>query len=735
MSIKNEYCKLRDRIIERQFEYLDEQQKSAVFNEDRNVLVLACPGSGKTTVLINKVLYLTKYGISYGSQRAPGDLTSGDLTLLKEYLEDKNYKYLNSDKARLEYLLGFNRVNSSNIVVITFTKAAAMNMKKRFQALSESLDTPFFGTFHGLFYKLLIRHCGKINIIEGSEAYRVLSNSLVKHMEEVSEDKIKDIRSRISLFKCGELNMEDFDSHVSKDIFEGCYNAYESYKGERGLFDFDDIQIKFKELLVKSTGIAEIYRKGFKYMLIDEFQDCDNIQIQIIKVLNKYNNIFGVGDEDQCIYSFRGSRPDYMVDFQKHFEKGIKLQLSTNYRSTANIVNIAGRLISNNLKRNEKSMIAWKKVRKRIEVLRYYDENAEAEDIALNIEKLVTVGGYNYKEFAVLYRTNMESRSLIDAFIRKKIPFKLLDKEYNFFDHFICKDLAAYLSLSIIKEDVESFKRIINKPFRYVSRISLEKLSTSSIRVNCFEFIKSLLETPVFQIKNLDKLEKDIHSLNKMSLQSAIQYIITALGYHDYIKEYSQKFKIQISELEDILEEFKEAASAYNSIITFLTHIERVGEEIKESTKQIEDDNRVTLSTIHGVKGMEFKNVFIINCVEETLPHINNISEDIEEERRLFFVALTRAIDNVFMCIPRNMRGKYTVPSRFIEECSINLSEDLKAIYKPGEEVIHNSFGNGIIVEINENIVEIKFDKDMRRKFDIAVLHNHGIIKLQKSWV
>jgi DNA helicase II / ATP-dependent DNA helicase PcrA len=729
MDIISEYCDLRDNIIERQFKHLDDQQKKAVFNEDRNVLVLACPGSGKTTVLINKVLYLTKYGAVYKSNLVPQDLQANDISLLKDYYEAKAKNWLKSDKARLQYLLGFSRVNLNNIVVITFTKAAAMNMKKRFQALSLNENTPFFGTFHGLFYKLLIRHCGTIKIIESSEAYRLLSYTLAKHMEEVSEDKIKDIRSRISLYKCSELNIEDFDCHIAKDIFANCYNAYEDYKSEKGLMDFDDIQIKFRELLLKEPSIAEHYRKGFKYMLIDEFQDSDNIQLKIMQELNRYNSIFAVGDEDQCIYSFRGSRPDYMVDFQKHFDKGVKLQLSTNYRSTKNIVGVAGSLIKNNLKRNEKNMVAWKEEKKRIEVLSCHDENSQAEDIALKIEKLVSVGGYNYKDCAVLYRTNLESRSLIDAFIRKKIPFKLLDKEYNFFDHFICKDLSSYLRLSIMTEDVENFKRIINKPFRYVSKISLEKLASSTIRVSCFEFMKSLVDMPVYQIKNLDKLEKDINGLNKKSLQMAIQYVITELGYHAHIREYSQKFKIKLSELEEILEEYKEAAAAYNSIITFLAHIEQVGEEINKSAKQNVDDNRVILSTIHGVKGMEFKNVFIINCLEEILPHVNNMDEDVEEERRLMYVALTRAIDNLFLCIPKNMRGKFMEPSRFIEECSINIFEDLQSIYKPGTEVLHSSFGNGTVVEINKNVVEIKFAEGMNRKLDISVLHNQGIIR------
>lgn len=728
-DLKKEYYKLRDAIIENQFKYLDEEQKKAVFNSDRNILVLACPGSGKTTVLINRVLYLTKYGQVYGSEFIPENLGDEDLDILRGYFQKKCLAKNKREIDRLEYLLGFKKILPSSIIVITFTKAAAQNMKKRYQELSRNTETPFFGTFHGLFYKLLIRHLGKLNIIDNSEAYRVISNTLTKHLDEISEDKIKDIRSRISLFKCSEIDMIDFDSHIEKDIFINCYKVYESYKNEKGLLDFDDIQIKFKNFLVKNPNAAEVYRKTFRYLLIDEFQDIDNLQLNIMKELNKYNSIFGVGDEDQCIYSFRGSRPDYMVDFERYFEGGKKLYLSTNYRSAKSIVDISESLIKNNVMRNQKSMAAWKKDNKRTEVTKYYDENSESEDIALNIEKLRSLAEYNYKECAVLYRTNIESRSLIDAFIRKRIPFKLLDKEYNFFDHFICKDLTSYLKLSIISDDVESFKRIINKPFRYISKVSLEKLTNSSIRCNCFDFLKELEETPVFQIKNLDKLQKEIYNLNRMSLPGAIQYIITDLGYHDYIKEYSQKFKIQLSEHEDILEEFKEAAAGCSSIIAFLSHIEKVTEELNKSTQQSNDEDRVVLSTIHGVKGMEFKNVFVINCIEEMLPHSNNINDNIEEERRLFYVALTRTIDNVFLCIPRNMRGKHTEPSRFIEECSLSLLEGIENFYKTNEEIIHSSFGKGRIMNINKNVVEIKFENEINRKFDIMVLHNRGILK------
>jgi DNA helicase-2/ATP-dependent DNA helicase PcrA len=727
-ELKYEFFKLRDLIIERDFNHLDNEQRKAVLSNNRNSLVLACPGSGKTTVLINRVVYLINYGNIYKSEFFPEELNNSDLVLLKQYLEDKNIIYSIGYKQKLEYLLGPKKEKASNIIVITFTKAAALNMKKRFEAISNENISPFFGTFHGLFYKLLMRNIRNINIIGASESYRLISNILIKHFDEVSEDKIKEVRNKISLYKCSDIPIEKFEADMDKNIFKDCYNSYEEYKHEKALIDFDDLQIKFRDLLFNTPNLLEQYRKWFTHVLVDEFQDIDNIQLYILKMLNAYNSVFGVGDEDQCIYSFRGSRPDYMVDFDKHFQNGTKYYLSTNYRSAENVVKISASLIKNNIMRNKKNMIAFKKEKRVLEVLRYQTENYQAEDIAVVIEKLRSVGAYKYEECAVLYRTNMESRSLIDAFIRKKIPFRLFDKEYNFFDHFICKDFLAYLKLSIFPDDKESFKRIINKPYRYVSKISLEKLNSSIIRSNCFETIKVMESTPVFQIKTLDKLEKDIHNLNKMSLQSAIDYINSALGYHDYILEYSQKFKIQVSELEEIIEEFKEACMNYNSIITLLAHVEEVKEQLSKVTANANEDS-VILSTIHSVKGMEFKNVFIINCVEEIIPHVNNSEEGLEEERRLFFVALTRTIDNVFVCIPRNVRGKLKEPSRFIEECNININENLQEIYKIDVEVMHSSFGRGKVISFDKNVIEIRFENSINRRFDIAVIHNNGIIK------
>lgn len=723
--LKSEFCELRDKIIESKFKHLNNEQRTAVLTSSRNLLLIACPGSGKTTVLVNRLLYLTKFGEVYNKNEAPEDLTIDDIKLLRAFISDNRGSA--NITGRLQQLLEYKAVNPGNIIVITFTKAAALNMKQRYEKMNSNNKLPFFGTFHGLFYKILLKSFGAIKILEPSEAYRLIFNTLTEYLDDISEEKVKEVLNNISLIKSSGTPLENFDSGMDKNIFIGCYNNYESYKTEKGLMDFDDLQINCKKLFVENPEVLDFYRKGFKYMLVDEFQDCDILQIQLLRLLNERNSIFAVGDEDQCIYGFRGSRPDCMVDFNYYFKDSNKLELSTNYRSHENVIVSALNLIENNKIRYKKSMVASKNNSKLIRVSGCSDESSESDEIALEVQKLKEIGSYNYSDSAVLYRTNMESRSIIDAFIRKKVPFKLLDKEYNFFEHFISKDIIAYLKLSIDKTDRDSFMKIINKPFRYVSKVTLDKLKACIVQEDCFEFIKGLESTPVFQIKSLDTLRKDIHNLNKMSLAGAINYIITDLGYHDYIVQYCSKFKTDVSELEEILEEFKQAASEFNTIITFLVHVEKVKEELQKNKKKHNEDS-VILSTIHGVKGMEFKNVFIINCNEENIPHANSIPDNEEEERRLFYVGITRTIDNLFLFAPRMVRGKLKEPSRFIDECKFQL-HTLKHEFEIGDKVIHNTFGEGEVININNKEIDIKFNDDIIRKFDIYVVYNNRLLK------
>ncbi|MBW9149360.1 ATP-dependent helicase [Clostridium sp. CM028] len=660
---------------------LSKEQKDAVYSVNRNLLVTAGPGSGKTVVIVNRIVHL---------------------------INEKNVK-------------------PKNIIVITFTRAAAINMKSRYVAINGKERVPFFGTFHGLFYKILKNYYGQINIVDTLEVYKLIKNVLMSYLDEVGDEKVKEVINNISVFKTSGKLMENFSPSIDKGIFIAAYNIYEQYRKEKNLFDFDDLQIGCRDLFIKNYTILKGYRSLFKHILVDEFQDCDSMQVEILKLLNEENSIFAVGDEDQCIYGFRGSNPECMVKFSEHFVGGGKLPLSTNYRCPKNIVEISMNIIKNNDLRNEKDITAFKQYDGIVAVLNNVNENSQAEEISCIIQKYKENNEKNYRDNAILYRTNVECRSLIDVFIKKRIPFKLLDKEYDFFQHFICKDIIAYFKLSIDKSDRESFVRIINKPFRYISKLNLDKLKRNPVKEDCFEMLKDIEEIPVFQMKMLDKLKKDIHFLNKISLENAIDNLVLSIGYHDYIKGYCTKFKIDLGEMEDVIDEFRQSAEGYNSIITFLAHVDQVKEEISKHKKNIDED-AVILSTIHGVKGMEFENVYLINCNEENIPHVNSIDNNLEEERRLFYVGITRAINNVWLCISKSVKGKAKETSRFIRECNILGSSDSDLPFKEGDAVMHKSFGSGVVIAITSKELEIKFEGEIIRKFDVNVLYNNSLI-------
>lgn len=656
--------------------HLDNYQKEAVYIKENNVLVVAAPGSGKTTVIINRVNHL--------------------VTDLK--------------------------VKLGNIIVITFTRAAADNMRNRYKNIFNREIAPFFGTFHGLFYKILLREGFNISIIEGGIAHRIIKSTLNKYSDEVSEDKIKEALNNISFFKTSLKNIDEFKTTMAKDIFIECLEKYEDYKAKNGLWDFDDLSIKVVNLLKDNPEVLSKYQMMFKYMLVDEFQDCDELQIKFLKMLNKNNSLFAVGDEDQCIYSFRGSRPEYMVSFSEIFEHAKKIYLSTNYRSNNNIVEVSKEIIKNNKSRNNKLIKANKDSVGVINFRTPYDERTQGEDIANIIEKSID----SLSDNAILYRTNMEARSIIDTFTRRRIPFILLDKGYNFFEHFICKDILSYLRLSIDINSKENFLSIINKPFRYVSKANLEYIKSSIEYKSPFDILIEKRDTPPYQAKKLDELKRDILYLNKISLSGAIQYIISELNYIDYLKDYGERYNQSIEELEDIVEEFKVATDGLKTIVELLSHVERVKEKIEES-KEVQDG--VILSTIHGVKGMEFKNVFIINSTEEIIPHKSSMEENIEEERRLFYVAVTRAIDNLYIFSPKTQKGKFKDISRFVLEGglkSINSNNDYGI--KMNDIIHHKSYGNGKVLSIDDDVIKIDFGDCVSKSFSLRVLIENNII-------
>lgn len=655
---------------------LDKYQKEAVRANSKSVLVIAPPGAGKTTVILN----------------------------------------------RIKYLLDEKKIKGIHVVVITFTKAAAENMKSRFKEMHSEGVIPFFGTFHGLFYKILLRNKEDIRLIEAKDAYNVIRKVLSNYIEEVSDEKIKEVLNNISRKK---VSSKELEISMTQDIFDKCYDAYETFKNQRGLLDFDDLQIKAVNLLKGNPHILGYYRNLIRHILVDEFQDCDEIQLEFLRLIN--NEVFCVGDEDQSIYSFRGATPKCMINFGENFEESEKVYLKYNYRSLKNIVEVSKDVIKHNKERYKKEIIAFNENEGNIELKKPFNESEEANMIIGRIEEAKRLGN-KYSDNAILYRTNMESRSFIDAFIRKKIPFKLLDKEYNFFNHFICKELIAYLRLSIDPFNKEAFNKIINKPFRYVSKSAVYGVMNSKRQENVFDLLMSADGVHPFQMRKFEELKSDIAYLNKLSLNSAIDFILSDLEYSQYIREYSSKFKQNHDELLDIVEEFKSSAIEFKSIINFLAHIESVEENLENINSKGNIDS-VILSTMHGVKGMQFKNVYIVNIVDETIPHKNSM-ENLEEERRLFYVGITRAINNLYLYAPKNLRGKFKDPSMFLNNTNLEKESNIKDYgIKEGDVIRHNYFGIGEVYKLDKDTVEIKFVQGDSKKFSLRTLVENSLIE------
>lgn len=426
--------------------------------------------------------------------------------------------------------------------------------------------------------------------------------------------------------------------------------------------------------------MLEYYRKKFKYILVDEFQDCDYTQIQILKLLNRGNYIFAVGDEDQCIYGFRGSRPDCMVHFSEEFGNGEKYFLSVNYRSIANIVELSKELIKYNMRRNQKNIISNKgyidsSKDKHINFYTCDNDNSEAQKISEIILNKAAEEDCNYGEIAVLYRTYAENSQIINSFVKNKIPFKVYGNYYNLFDNPIYRDLLAYLKFAVNRNDKMCLKLIANKPKRYISRLYINKLMEKNNVFDCLEEIrKNDLSFPVF--RSLKEFEYKLNKLKykllnrKINLYESVDYICFRLNYFNYLKEYCSKSNQNTEDILQILDDFKELCKNFEYVYDFLDYADNFQADMDKYFKAVDDKQAVTLSTIHGVKGMEFNSVFIINCNEGIIPHEKCKDDNFEEERRLFYVGITRAIEYLYIFHTVRIKSKEMLPSRFLKECN-----------------------------------------------------------------
>lgn len=579
---------------------------------------------------------------------------------------------------RIRYLIEESGVRPDQILVITFTRYAAREMKERFERLTAGKNYPVtFGTFHSIFYGILkcAYGIGANNLMSEKESsvllQEVLDQTDIESTPEVEDEEelVRELLREVGMVKNGLCHLKDFHSkYLTQDEFAEVFRSYEHQKKELKKFDFDDMLVQCYALFRKKPEILQGWQKRFKYILIDEFQDINRVQYEVIRMLAapRYN-LFVVGDDDQSIYGFRGAKPELMLYMKQEFPSLRTISLTVNYRSTEFITGAAARVILHNDTRFYKRVQSFRGRGQNVHVQEVLDEQEEAQYVTEEIQKKLDQG-IKPGEIAVLFRAAVQARMISEILSEHRIPFEMRDYVTNFYRHFIVKDMMAYLQLAAGKRDRSLFLTICNRPLRYLARNSMENRQVN------FEDLRKFYCDKDWMLDIIDQFDVDVRMMKNMAPYAAIQYIRKKIGYDDFLKEYAEKHQISWKKLMDVMAELEERSKNFKSYDEWEIHIAKYTQELEEQQAKArkikgERENKVQLMTIHSAKGLEFEDVFVIHANEGEIPHQKAEKKDeIEEERRLFYVALTRAKNNLCISYITQKNGNSIKPSRFVEE-------------------------------------------------------------------
>lgn len=579
---------------------------------------------------------------------------------------------------RTRYLIEESGVRPDQILVITFTRYAAREMKERFERLTAGKNYPVtFGTFHSIFYGILKCAYGidANNLMSEKESsvllQEVLDQTNIESTPEVEDEEelVRELLREVGMVKNGLCHLKDFHSkYLTQDEFAEVFRSYEHQKKELKKFDFDDMLVQCYALFRKKPEILQGWQKRFQYILIDEFQDINRVQYEVIRMLAapRYN-LFVVGDDDQSIYGFRGAKPELMLYMKQEFPSLRTISLTVNYRSTEFITGAAARVILHNDTRFYKRVQSFRGRGQNVHVQEVLDEQEEAQYVTEEIQKKLDQG-IKPGEIAVLFRAAVQARMISEILSEHRIPFEMRDYVTNFYRHFIVKDMMAYLQLAAGKRDRSLFLTICNRPLRYLARNSMENRQVN------FEDLRKFYCDKDWMLDIIDQFDVDVRMMKNMAPYAAIQYIRKKIGYDDFLKEYAEKHQISWKQLMDVMAELEERSKNFKSYDEWEIHIAKYTQELEEQQAKArkikgERENKVQLMTIHSAKGLEFEDVFVIHANEGEIPHQKAEKKDeIEEERRLFYVALTRAKNNLCISYITQKNGNSIKPSRFVEE-------------------------------------------------------------------
>lgn len=579
---------------------------------------------------------------------------------------------------RIEYLIMKYKVRPEEILVITFTKYAAWEMKNRTRSIcGPSSYAVTFGTFHGIYYGILkwAYRLNQSNLLSDEEKYRILREILpgIDWDQEPEADEEKDYLQELAIeignVKNNCMDIEEYEPvKYTTEKFRKLYRTYEETKKKYRKIDFEDMLIQCRDLFMKRPDILKKWQEKFQYILVDEFQDVNQAQYDVVRMLAApQDNLFVVGDDDQSVYGFRGAKPGIMMEFMKDYPKARQILLDVNYRSSGYIVKGALRVIGNNKIRFEKKIEAFRKPDETVHVQEVKDPVQEAEYVLERIREY-REKGVSYTEMAVLYRTNVDARAMSELMTEYQIPFVMKEHLNNIYEHFIALDMISYLRLSQGEYDRKYFLQIANRPNRYLTR---ESMKTGNVS---YESLRRYYRDKDWMVDRIDQLEWDMKMICDKTPYAAIQYIRKRMGYDEFLKEYAAYRKISSEDLFAVLEEIWQNSKGYGTIKEWFEHIESYGKMLKEQNKKNGEKEGVNLMTMHAAKGLEFDTVFVIEANEGSCPYKKaTADEEIEEERRLFYVAMTRAKRKLVISYVKEKNGKDLLPSRFVSELLLNV--------------------------------------------------------------
>ncbi len=509
-------------------------------------------------------------------------------------------------------------------------------------------------------------HFSSANILTEEKKYQILRQLMSEKglAAENEKEMLPDLASEISVVKNEQIDLQHYYSKsCPEEAFRHIYEKYEEIHKRQGMLDFDDMLVYTFELFRQRKDILAAWQRRFRYILVDEFQDINMLQYRILRMLAEpENNLFIVGDDDQSIYRFRGAKPEIMLNFGKDYPNAHQILLDRNFRSQPAIVKSSLLVIEENEKRFKKNIQYVRKGSNAVDIQEFDNQEHESLYLVRCIKKSLEQG-LQMKDIAVLFRTNQGAGPFAQRLMEFNILFVMRDALPNIYEHWIAQDIFAYLHLARTRLDRAQFLQVMNRPKRYIGRDSIDAPVIS------FETLRTYYEDKEWMLDRIDRMEIDLRLLTGMTPYAAVNYIRHGIGYEEYVKEYAAARRMKAEELTELLDEIQQSAKPYRTIEEWFEKIEEYAAKLEEKrSAPKKEEDAIMLATLHGSKGLEFKEVFLVDVNEGNIPYKKASAQaDFEEERRLFYVGMTRAKDKLHIFYVKERYGKEQDPSQFLD--------------------------------------------------------------------